>query len=150
MHQVGIVDHMNRSTKILNEYSDPMIALLRWKNNTGFLRNTQACPSNGQPPGASSMCFFDVNADCFCDEWLKPLFQPVLLFGNVNKNSWSLGKSGKHQEQKSPEWTGLLMRKYAICGGWGIRTPGTLRYAGFQDRCDRPTLPNLQTGCKFR
>ena len=25
-----------------------------------------------------------------------------------------------------------------LCGERGIRTPGTLRYAGFQDRCIRP------------
>lgn len=25
-----------------------------------------------------------------------------------------------------------------LCGKGGIRTPGTLQYGGFQDRCNRP------------
>jgi hypothetical protein len=27
---------------------------------------------------------------------------------------------------------------YCLCGGGGIRTPGTSRYDGFQDRCNQP------------
>ena len=32
-----------------------------------------------------------------------------------------------------------------ICGERGIRTPGTSRYGGFQDRCNRP-LYHLSSG----
>ena len=33
---------------------------------------------------------------------------------------------------------GSILRTSAQCGGGGIRTPGTLRYAGFQDQCIQP------------
>ncbi len=33
-----------------------------------------------------------------------------------------------------------------VCGKGGIRTPGTSRYGGFQDRCNRP-LYHLSKGC---
>lgn len=36
-----------------------------------------------------------------------------------------------------------------LCGKGGIRTPGTLRYAGFQDRCIRP-LYHLSLRGRFR
>ena len=38
---------------------------------------------------------------------------------------------------------------YDLCGGGGIRTPGTSRYAGFQDRCIRP-LCHSSLGARFR
>ena len=31
-----------------------------------------------------------------------------------------------------------VTHKYHKCGGGGIRTPDTLRYAGFQDQCIQP------------
>lgn len=33
---------------------------------------------------------------------------------------------------------------YIFCGSCRIRTYGTFRFAGFQDQCNRPTLPNFQ------
>ena len=41
-------------------------------------------------------------------------------------------KSIKRKSPVNQRLTGLY------CGERGIRTPGTLRYAGFQDRCIRP------------
>ena len=37
-----------------------------------------------------------------------------------------------------------------ICGSGGIRTPGALRHVGFQDRCNRPTLPHFQICGEWR
>ena len=33
---------------------------------------------------------------------------------------------------------------YTFCGSCRIRTYGTFRFSGFQDQCNRPTLPNFQ------
>ena len=41
----------------------------------------------------------------------------------------------KAQKRKNPV---NLSTYRTLCGERGIRTPGTLRYAGFQDRCIRP------------
>ncbi len=56
---------------------------------------------------------------------------PLLYSGNP-KSKGGLLKSAK---KKSP--VNLAIYR-TLCGERGIRTPGTLRYAGFQDRCNRP------------
>lgn len=39
----------------------------------------------------------------------------------------------------------MLHLGFILSGKGGIRTPGTLRYGGFQDRCNRP-LYHLSNG----
>ena len=54
---------------------------------------------------------------------------------NIAQKRDYFGGLPKWMKRKSPvnqRLTGLC------CGERGIRTPGTLRYAGFQDRCIRP------------
>ena len=41
-------------------------------------------------------------------------------------------------ENNSLKFSELLTVLYALGGERGIRTPGTSRYDGFQDRCNRP------------
>ena len=40
------------------------------------------------------------------------------------------------QHRKQKNW--LRFQSVLFCGERGIRTPGTVKYAGFQDRCIRP------------
>ncbi len=55
----------------------------------------------------------------------------ILFYLQERNNKLSLSRS---QKQKSSRYANFL----CVGGERGIRTPGTSRYGGFQDRCNRP------------
>ncbi len=65
-----------------------------------------------------------------CIELLNVILKPRLLFKKMaSPNFWGVKNGVNH-------YRCLIYTIY--CGERGIRTPGTSRYGGFQDRCNRP------------
>ncbi len=71
--------------------------------------------------------------DCLVDSCLKPL-------GQFSKFMWNLRESNSVSWIFSPVHTPRLPKFQILifCGESRIRTCGTSRYDGFQDRCNRP------------
>ena len=96
-----------------------------------------------RPLGHLSICFFSSRcAPCSWRDAFRLLALPVLLMLMLRRAA----ASAQHQPSRSTSQTSTFFLSLFGCqdvsaisgGGGGIRTPGSLHYGGFQDRCLRP------------